>query len=108
MRAVVAIGLILLGLVPAVATDRASRPAVIDPPLPVPVLPHRNPQAQAVAAARECFRACQMQCKAELLACGYQLPGAECLARTDRCDRDCQRQCRSTGDPIIDWPRIWD
>ncbi len=72
--------------------------------LSAPVSPHRNGQAQSVAASRECWRGCEMQCKADFLACGYQFSGAECLAATDRCDRACQRRCRSTGDPLLDWP----
>lgn len=107
MRALLAAILVVLAATSVLAAERASRPAIVDPPV-LAVSPHRNSQAQAVAASRECWRGCQMQCKAEFLACGYQQSGAECLSATDRCDRSCQRQCRSTGDPIIDWPRLWD
>jgi hypothetical protein len=109
MRSLLAAVLMALAVPSVFAAERASRPVIVEPPvLAAPVSPHRNPQAQAVAASRECWRGCQMQCKAEFLACGYAQSGAECLAETDRCDRSCQRQCRNTGDPIIDWPRLWD
>jgi hypothetical protein len=109
MRTLLALALTVFFALPGLAAERTGRPAPAEPPvLMAPVSPHRSAQAQAVAASRECWRGCQMSCKAEFLACGYELPGAECLARTDRCDRTCQRQCRSTGDPIIDWPRLWD
>jgi hypothetical protein len=69
----------------------------------IPVSPLQNPQAQAVAASRECWRSCQRVCATNLLTCGYRLPGSECLAATDACDRSCQRQCRFTGDPLLDF-----
>lgn len=109
MRAFLAAVLIVLAAPSLFAAERVNRPAITEPPvLAVPVSPHRTPQAQAVAASRECWRGCQMQCKAEFLACGYQQSGAECLAATDRCDRACQRQCRTTYNPVLDWPRLWD
>jgi hypothetical protein len=110
MRALLAAALIVLTAPSLLAAERAGRPIAAEPPpvVAVPWSPHRIPQAQAVAASRECWRGCQMSCKADFLACGYQQSGAECLALTDRCDRACQRRCRNTGDPIIDWPRLWD
>jgi hypothetical protein len=106
MRAILAAGLLLLGLFPALATDYG---VPVEPPVvAAPVSPHRNAQAQKVAASRECFRGCQMQCKTQFLACGYQESGAECLSRTDFCDRACQRSCRTTWNPLLDWPRPFD
>jgi hypothetical protein len=108
MRAILA-GLMLLASFSAFAADRVASPAVIEAPVVLPpVSPHRNEQAQAVAASRGCWRDCQMSCKAEFLACGSQSSGAECLSVTDRCDRACQRSCRLTGNPLLDWPRPWD
>jgi len=108
MRAILA-ALILLGTAPALAADRTGTPAVVEAPVVVvPGSAHRNEQAQAVAASRECWRSCQMSCKTEFLACGYERSGAECLHLTDRCDRACQRSCRFTGDPLLDWPRPFD
>jgi hypothetical protein len=107
MRALLT-ALILLSVLPAFAADRTGMD-VVDPPIVLgPGSPHRNEQAQAVASSRECWRSCQMSCKAEFLACGYEQSGAECLHLTDRCDRACQRSCRSTWNPLLDWPRPWD
>lgn len=96
-RVLLAIFLILTATA-AFAAEGARTPLYMRAPIP----PLQNPKAQAIAASRECWRACQRQCAAQLFACGYQLPGGECLAATDSCDRSCQRQCRSTGDPLLD------
>jgi hypothetical protein len=108
MRVLLAVALILVA-VPSWAAERAGRSAIAEPPVvAIPWSPQRNPQAQAVAASRECWRGCQRQCKVDFLFCGHQEPGAECLSVIDRCDRACQRQCRTTWNPLLDWPRPWD
>jgi hypothetical protein len=103
MKAILAVIMLLLGGVAAPAADRAPGIEAAPPALLGPLSPLQNRQAQAVAASRECWRGCQMQCKADFLACGYERSGAECLPQTDACDRACQRQCRSTGNPLLDF-----
>lgn len=106
MRAILAAGFILLCGFSAFAGDQTY---MSEPPVILgPISPHRSAQAQSVAASRECWRSCQMACKTQFLACGYERSGAECLAATDSCDRACQRQCRSTWNPLLDWPRPFD
>ncbi len=100
MRIFLAIAMLVAGVIAAAAADRA--PPAGAPSSVGPVSPLQNRQAIAVAASQECWRACQRQCAATFLACGYERSGAECLAETDACDRACQRQCRASGNPLLD------
>lgn len=100
MRSFLAIALLIAGVIAAGAAERSS-PADARYPAGA-VSPLQNRQAIAVAASQECWRACERQCAATFLACGYERSGAECLAETDACDRACQRQCRASGNPLLD------
>lgn len=103
MKTVFAAILLVLSALPAFAGDWQPWGFRAPPEATEGYSPHRNKQAQAVAASRQCWRTCQTQCAAELQICGHELPGAECLPRIDACDRACQRSCRFTGDPLLDF-----
>lgn len=93
--------MLVLAAFPARAADYAPRVFSAPPVVEMPY-PHENPQAQAVAAARDCFRLCELQCSAGLQVCLGEKPQRACLPKTDACDRACQRQCRSTGNLLLD------
>jgi hypothetical protein len=65
--------------------------------------PLQTRQAQAVGAARECWRTCELSCTGDLQACLAGFPATACLPAANACDRACQRQCRFTGDPVADF-----
>jgi hypothetical protein len=105
MRAML-LALAIVAVMPAslLAADRTAGPS--KPSVPVesgPYSPLQSRQAQAVGAARECWRTCELSCTGDLQACLAGFPATACLPAANACDRACQRQCRFTGDPVVDF-----
>jgi len=100
-RAAVLIGLMFGGIVMpraelAAAADRALVPTARQA-LPFP----RSARAEAVWAARACWRECQSACTWDLVGCLPVDQQGRCLEHTDACDRACQHDCRTRGGPYL-------